>query len=64
MSKFNLGDIVTVTNQDITGKIIEIYDHGRNIVIDDLDSEYMYPESRLAYRASELEFLKKGTKNV
>ena len=59
MSRFYVGDIVEVKDQNITGKIIEVYDNYKNIVIDDLDSEWAYPESRLEYRASDLTLIKR-----
>jgi hypothetical protein len=55
---FSLGDIVEVIDQNIKGKVVEVYNHGRNIVIDDLDSEWEYPESRLEYRNDELSLIK------
>ncbi|CAB4121951.1 hypothetical protein UFOVP26_50 [uncultured Caudovirales phage] len=55
---FSVGDIVDVVGQNIKGKVIEVYNGCRNIVIDDLDSEWEYPESRLEYRNDELSLIK------
>ena len=55
MSRFHVGDFVDVIDQNITGKILEIYHN--NVVIEDLDSEWEYPESRLEYRTSDLELV-------
>ena len=49
----NIGDIVQVIGQDISGPIVEIY--GNKAVIEDDASEYEAPENRLEYFLSELE---------
>ena len=49
----NIGDIVKVKNQDITGTIVENY--GNKVVIEDDSSEYEAPDNRLEYFISELE---------
>jgi hypothetical protein len=51
--KMNIGDIVKVKNQDITGTIVENY--GNKVVIEDDSSEYEAPDNRLEYFISELE---------
>jgi len=48
----NVGDIIKVVDQDITGKVIE--DHGSYIVIIDDDSEYQWPENTLEFRKSDV----------
>jgi hypothetical protein len=57
MNKFKVGDMVEVIDQNIKGKVLEVYFGGHNIVIDDLDSEWSYPESRLEYKQNELRLL-------
>jgi len=49
----NIGTIVNVKNQDISGVIVEIY--GNKAVIEDDCSEYEAPDNRLEYFISELE---------
>jgi hypothetical protein len=49
----NIGDMVKVKNQDITGTIVEHY--GNKVVIEDDSSEYESPDNRLEYFVSELE---------
>lgn len=55
----NIGDIVKVKNQDITGTIIEHY--GNKVVIEDDSSEYEAPDNRLEYFVSDLEEEKTAT---
>jgi hypothetical protein len=55
----NIGDIVKVKNQNITGIIVEQY--GNKVVIEDDSSEYEAPDNRLEYFVSELEEEKTAT---
>jgi rRNA processing protein Gar1 len=54
---FNVGDIVRVIDQNISGVVLEVHGPYQDsyIVIEDDDSEWEYPESRLEFRARELE---------
>jgi hypothetical protein len=49
----DIGSIVKVKDQDITGVIVENY--GNKMVIEDDSSEYSAPDNRLEYFVSELE---------
>jgi len=50
---FNIGEIVKVKDQDISGAIVELY--GNKAVIEDNASEYPAPDNRLEYHLSDLE---------
>lgn len=47
-----IGDLVKVNDQDISGVIVELY--GNKLVIIDDNSEYEYPDNRLEYYTSEV----------
>lgn len=49
---YQIGDRVRVTEQHITGVIVEIF--GNRVVIEDDDSEWEWPENRLEFRFSEI----------
>jgi len=49
----NIGTIVKIKDQDISGVIVELY--GNKAVIEDDSSEYEAPDNRLEYFISELE---------
>jgi len=49
---WKVGDRVKVIGQDIWGPIVEVNPYA--VVIDDEDSEWEYPESRLEYRHDEV----------
>jgi len=51
---FKIGDIVKHIDQDIWGTVLHIDYNCNDIVINDLDSEYEYPDSELIYRPYEL----------
>jgi len=48
-----VGDRVKVVEQDIWGPIVEVTPS--SVVIDDKESEWKYPESRLEFRHNEVE---------
>lgn len=50
---YQIGDRVQVTDQHITGVVVEVW--GDRVVIEDDDSEFPWPENRLEYRFSEIE---------
>lgn len=50
---WSVGDRVKVVEQDIWGPIVEVTPS--YVVIDDEDSEFAYPESRLEFRHDEVE---------
>ena len=54
IKQFEIGNKVKHINQGIVGKIISIHYDTNKIVIDDIHSEYDYPENLLVYRPSEL----------
>jgi len=54
---FNIGQKVKVNEQDIIGKIILINYDCNEIVIEDLDSEYLPPENQLVYKPTELNII-------
>ena len=54
IKNFELGNKVKHVSQDILGKIISIYYDTNEIVIEDIHSEYSYPDNLLVYRPSEL----------
>lgn len=49
----NVGTIVKVIDQDISGVVVEAW--GNKVVIEDDSSEYEAPENRLEFHVSELE---------
>lgn len=49
---FNIGDLVSVNDQDITGKVLRVSHN--EIVIKDFDSEYKSPDDELVFRPYEL----------
>ena len=51
---FDVGQKVKVNEQDIIGKIVSINYDCNEIVIEDLDSEYLPPENQLVYKPDEL----------
>lgn len=48
-----IGQLVKVIDQDIWGPVLELC--GNYAIIDDQESEWTYPESRLEFRLSDLE---------
>jgi hypothetical protein len=54
---FNVGQKVKVNEQDIIGKIVSINYDCNEIVIEDLDSEYLPPENNLVYKPTELNII-------
>jgi hypothetical protein len=54
---FNIGQKVKVNEQDIIGKIILINYDCNEIIIEDLDSEYLPPENQLVYKPTELNII-------
>jgi hypothetical protein len=51
---FDVGQKVKVNEQEIIGKIVLINYDCNEIVIEDLDSEYLPPENQLVYKPDEL----------
>ena len=51
---FDVGQKVKVNKQEIIGKIVLINYDCNEIVIEDLDSEYLPPENQLVYKPDEL----------
>jgi RNase P/RNase MRP subunit p29 len=55
MRNFKIGDFVKVTEHDIWGKVVDVTES--YVVIDDEDSEWEYPESRLEFRHYEVHLI-------
>ena len=53
MPNFQIGDRVSVIDQDITGVVVETWND--MVVITDDDSEFEWPDNRLEYKFSEIE---------
>ena len=54
IKEFRIGNLVKHIDQYIIGKIISIHYDTDEIVIEDIHSEYEYPDNLLIYRPSEL----------
>ncbi len=54
IKEFKIGNLVRHIDQYIIGKIISIHYDTDEIVIEDIHSEYEYPDNLLTYRPSEL----------
>lgn len=54
IKEFKIGNLVKHIDQYIIGKIISIHYDTDEIVIEDIHSEYEYPDNLLIYRPSEL----------
>ena len=50
---YQIGERVRVIDQHMTGVVVEIF--GNRVVIEDDDSEWEWPETRLEFRFSEIE---------
>ena len=54
IKQFEIGNQVKHIDQDIVGKIVSIHYDTDEIVVEDIHSEYEYPDNLLIYRPSEL----------
>jgi len=52
MPNFQIGDRVSVIDQDITGIVVETWND--RVVIEDDHSEFEWPDNRLEYKFSEI----------
>lgn len=48
-----IGQRVKVIDQDIIGEVVDVY--GSKVVIEEIESDFEWPDNRLEFRASDLQ---------